>query len=313
MRWVVVLVLVLLGGCNAGIDKGIPYEEGSVKVYFCPRDNCSEKIIDVINSSSEAVCAFYDLDIPEIFYSIRGRNGSIITDDGNFKIFKGYWFVRKDKSSGLMHNKFCVLDRKRVTTGSMNPTENGDKKNSNNLLIIDSKYLAYNYYHEFDEMWKGVFGKGEKIRFSKVNLSGIVVENYFCPEDGCKDRVVELIRAAKDSVHFMTFSFTDRDIAELLVNKSREGVMVYGIMEKQRITRKENVYSYLDKNGVNVFPDNNKYVMHHKVFVIDKSVVVTGSYNPTKNGDSVNDENVLVIYDDGIAEKFVDEFERVKG
>ena len=48
--------------------------------------------------------------------------------------------------------------------------------------------------------------------------------------------------------------------------------------------------------------------MHNKVFVIDNKTVITGSYNPTKNANERNDENILIIHDKKIAEKFLNEF-----
>ena len=35
--------------------------------------------------------------------------------------------------------------------------------------------------------------------------------------------------------------------------------------------------------------------MHHKVFIIDEEIVITGSFNPSKNADTRNDENILII------------------
>ncbi|MBW2972476.1 hypothetical protein KY359_05560, partial [Candidatus Woesearchaeota archaeon] len=57
--------------------------------------------------------------------------------------------------------------------------------------------------------------------------------------------------------------------------------------------------------------DGNKANMHHKVFVIDNKTVVTGSFNPTSNADTKNDENVLIIHDPEVAQKFSEEWERV--
>jgi phospholipase D len=51
--------------------------------------------------------------------------------------------------------------------------------------------------------------------------------------------------------------------------------------------------------------------MHHKVFIIDKEAVVTGSYNPTKSGNTRNDENMLIIHDKEIANQFLEEFDFV--
>lgn len=53
--------------------------------------------------------------------------------------------------------------------------------------------------------------------------------------------------------------------------------------------------------------------MHHKVFIIDEKVVVTGSFNPTAGGNERNDENILIIEDEAIAKRFVEEFWKVYG
>jgi len=67
----------------------------------------------------------------------------------------------------------------------------------------------------------------------------------------------------------------------------------------------------MNYQDIDVYLDANKNTMHHKVFIIDNSTVITGSFNPSKNGDERNDENMLVIKDREIAALFLDEFERV--
>jgi len=52
--------------------------------------------------------------------------------------------------------------------------------------------------------------------------------------------------------------------------------------------------------------------MHHKVLIIDRQIVVTGSYNFSRNAEERNDENILVIYNTDIAEAFLEEFARVQ-
>lgn len=52
--------------------------------------------------------------------------------------------------------------------------------------------------------------------------------------------------------------------------------------------------------------------MHHKVFIIDGKTVVTGSFNPTAGGNTRNDENILIIEDEEIAELFLEEFDKVR-
>jgi phosphatidylserine/phosphatidylglycerophosphate/cardiolipin synthase-like enzyme len=65
------------------------------------------------------------------------------------------------------------------------------------------------------------------------------------------------------------------------------------------------------EESMEVLYDSNKANMHHKVFIVDKSIVITGSYNPTNNGNTRNDENILIIHDPEIADLFNQEFESV--
>jgi len=49
--------------------------------------------------------------------------------------------------------------------------------------------------------------------------------------------------------------------------------------------------------------------MHHKVFIIDGKTVITGSMNPTGSGNKRNDENMLIIHNEKVVNKFLEEFE----
>lgn len=130
---------------------------------------------------------------------------------------------------------------------------------------------------------------------------------YFCPKDHCSDKAIKVLESADESIYFMLYSFTDKDIADTLIIKSND-LEVKGIMEKQRITSGYNLYNYLKENNINVIPDKNRATMHNKVFIIDKKIVITGSYNPTKNGNEKNNENMVIIYDSHIANLFLKEF-----
>ena len=110
----------------------------------------------------------------------------------------------------------------------------------------------------------------------------------------------------------MTFSFTHEGIANILLLKNVDGVEVKGVMEVKQISEYSQ-FNRLLQNGIDVHRDGNKYNLHHKVFIIDEKIVVTGSFNPSTNGDQRNDENVIIIEDEGIAKQFVDEFWKVYG
>jgi len=288
---------------------------GNIEVYFCPQENCEEKLVNTLNSAQESInCAFFELRLDSVKDKLLKKEKKqeisvkVITDNLNLEDFN-HSFVRYDQW-GLMHHKFCIIDGIKILTGSMNPTNNGAHKNNNNLLIINSKILAKNYQDEFEEMWNGTYKKGKKVRNPKIKLNEIVIENHFCPEDNCLERIKDKLKNAKNEIYFMTFSFTHPSIANILLLKNLDEVMVKGVMEARQVT-KHSQFKRLNDSGIKVVKDKNKANMHHKVFIIDNETVITGSMNPSQGGNKVNDENVLIINDKDIAKLFLEEFERV--
>jgi phosphatidylserine/phosphatidylglycerophosphate/cardiolipin synthase-like enzyme len=299
------------------------YEKGNLSLYFCPRDDCEFMFLDFINSAKEEIsCALFDVGLDSVQNKLLEKekelegNVKIVTDDNYLHKFD-HSFVVSD-SWGLMHHKFCVVDGLKVLTGSMNPTNNGAHKNNNNLIIIKSKLLAQNYLSEFEKMYSGKFKKKEgnsnlvnEQIILEVNKRNITIKNYFCPKDNCAYRIKEELKKANKSIHFMTFSFTNDGIANILLLQQLKGVKVEGVMEARQVS-KYSKFQVLKFQGVNVSKDSNKQNMHHKFFVIDSKTVITGSMNPTGGGDSRNDENVVVIEDEEIAKMYLGEFERLQ-
>jgi phosphatidylserine/phosphatidylglycerophosphate/cardiolipin synthase-like enzyme len=68
---------------------------------------------------------------------------------------------------------------------------------------------------------------------------------------------------------------------------------------------------FFRESGLNVLLDRNPEVLHHKFMVIDGKIVVIGSYDFTNRAENDNDENVLIIHNEIVAQKFLEEYERV--
>ena len=295
-------------------------EIGTIEVYFCPQDNCTEILYNFITAANNSLyCALYDLDLVQVIKVINNKSYYIKTKlvvDNNNKIdfnnkYQNYkkpsQFIKYDNNNQLMHNKFCIRDNNTVLTGSFNPTYNGAYNNNNNIIIINSKTVAKNYNDEFFELWHGVFGKGDRVNNPIIILNNYTVENYFCPEDNCQEKLLTNIKSANKSIYFMTFSFTDNAIGANLVLKLKKNISVKGIFESRQIS-KYSEYELLKYQGADIILDKNPKSMHHKVFIIDNRTVITGSYNPTKNGNTRNDENIIIINDPFIVNKFINEF-----
>jgi phosphatidylserine/phosphatidylglycerophosphate/cardiolipin synthase-like enzyme len=62
---------------------------------------------------------------------------------------------------------------------------------------------------------------------------------------------------------------------------------------------------------VDVRRDGIAGLMHHKLILIDDSIVITGSYNFTNSAETRNDENVIILFNTEAAARYLDEFWRV--
>lgn len=222
--------------------------------------------------------------------------------------------VVADERSAFMHNKFVVIDREQVWTGSWNLTENGTYRNNNNLIVLHSRELAANYTAEFEEMFAaGQFGPRSPAvtPYAISRVGGMRVENYFAPEDDVLARLLPFLERARASIYFMAFSFTEDTVRDALIDRQRAGVLVRGVVEARNANGSGSDYPDLVTAGVDVLTDGNPYVMHHKVIIIDEQIVITGSYNFTSSAQKNNDENLLILHSPAVAARYLAEFQRV--
>ena len=221
--------------------------------------------------------------------------------------------VRFDRREPFMHDKIVVIDGAIVWAGSWNLTENDTWRNNNNMLRFASRQLAADYAREFEQMFGERFGAAKRggTPYPRVRVGAARVEVYFSPEDGVARHVIERVRAARQSVTFLAFSFTSDAIADAMIARAGAGVPVRGVFESNNAGGSGAAYGRLRANGLDVLEDGNCYNLHHKVIVIDAHTVIAGSYNFTASAERDNDENLVIIDDPQLARAYMDEFERV--
>ena len=129
-------------------------------------------------------------------------------------------------------------------------------------------------------------------------------EVRFSPKGGCTEAVVDALRGAKTSVLVQAYSFTSAPIAAALVDAHRRGVRVEVILDKSQRTEKYSSADFVVHAGIPTRIDDRHAIAHNKVMVIDGTTVLTGSFNFTKAAEEHNAENLLVIRDAALAEKY---------
>lgn len=283
-------------------------------------------IAEIENAATSIDFAAYDINLQSVTDALlaaklRGVQVRVVTDSDNLarspvaQLRSVGIPVMGDERSALMHDKFIVVDGTIIFTGSWNPTDNDTWRNNNNLLRITAPPVVQNFVVEFAEMLQPVgFGPRSPATtpFSSTEVEGVLVETYFSPEDGVATHILGALRGAQHSVHFMAFSFTRQDFADVLLERAAAGVAVRGVFEDRLLSGSgRKVFDRLQSAGVPVLADGNRYTMHHKVFVIDAATVVTGSYNFSAAAEDSNDENVIILHGPVLAGLYETEFDEV--
>lgn len=222
--------------------------------------------------------------------------------------------IVSDNRSALMHNKFMIMDSLTVWMGSMNYTMNDVYRNNNNTMMLRSRRAVEVYQAEFNEMFeRGQFGtRSDASNTGNFSQDGVPIEIYFAAENAVTDMIVREINAARSSIRFMAFSFTLDSMGTALVSRAQAGVNVQGVFETTGSLTQYSEMGRLHCAGMDVRQDGNNGVLHHKVFVIDESTVIFGSFNFSDSAASSNDENLMIIRDRNIAALFLQEFGRVQ-
>jgi phosphatidylserine/phosphatidylglycerophosphate/cardiolipin synthase-like enzyme len=313
-------------------------EEEWMKVYFTEpeaayaesyRGGPDAALAEAIKAARLTVeVAIYNMNLWSIRNALmeahdRGVIVRVVTDSDNMDgdefqdLIEAGVPVLGDRHEGRMHNKFVIIDRHEVWTGSMNFTLNGAYEDNNNLISIDSSEIAENYLVEFNEMFEDDYFGVESPKNTlhpKVTIGETVVETYFSPEDDVQDRIVELILGAEKNIRFMAYSFTADEPGEAIRLKAEEGVEVIGVMDNEQVLSNAGTeFDAFHQAELDVRLDGTEGQMHHKVIIIDEKIIIAGSYNFSNNAEEINDENVIVIHSANIAALFTGEFVKILG
>ena len=173
----------------------------------------------------------------------------------------------------------------------------------------------------------------------QCRIGGRRVDVWFSPGDRAVDRLTECVRqSARESVHFLIFAWSDQRLCDVIKEKWEgevrdrhgrlTGFTVRGVFDAsfwdQWWSASINMTGrtvYRESRGnpnrrwyyrAPVFPDREYRKLHAKTMIIDANgkqpMVATGSTNWSRNGQRVNDENMLVIHDRAIVNQFMQEF-----
>ena len=155
-------------------------------------------------------------------------------------------------------------------------------------------------------------GKYECPEFDEIMLSARAYENLnaITEFNKIKTLITEQIQSAKYLIWVAVAWFTDKDLANELYRKAKQGVNVQIIINDDGINKclSGKLEQYFETHKID---PKNICLMHNKFCIIDLKKVIHGSYNWT-NKAQYNDESVTLIESRNIAEEFASEFTKLK-
>ncbi|ACK66867.1 helix-hairpin-helix motif protein [Rippkaea orientalis PCC 8801] len=219
--------------------------------------------------------------------------------------------------------------------------------NDNNLLKINSAEIAQVFTEEFNLMWgDGVggnfdsqFGVKKSMRSPQtltVGNSRITVkfspnsrqENWQNTSNGL---IETTLNRATNSINLALFVFSEQTLVDDLEKKHDQGVEIRALIDPEFVFRSYSEgldmlgvalsdncryepnnkpwLNPIDTVGIPNIPDGDK--LHHKMAVIDQTIVITGSHNWSEAANHQNDETLLIIENPTIAAHYQREFDRL--
>jgi phospholipase D len=171
--WVFLVLAIALDGTTTSTYGQSATGTGALSVFFTPQDHPGDAVVEAFNGAHRQILAaiyeFTASDIAEALIRAQARHLDVwLIMDQSATRDRGSQYLRLSQAleshlrvraglngaSGIVHNKFAVVDSMRVLTGSFNWTYSAENRNWENLVIIDSPTLAKAYAQQFHRMWQ---------------------------------------------------------------------------------------------------------------------------------------------------------------
>lgn len=221
--------------------------------------------------------------------------------------------VRGDFNPKIFHQKFVLRDyddgkattpgNPALLSGSANFTWTDTHVNLNNVFVFHNSYVSRQYELEFEQLRLGTFGRGLHGDVpSTYDLAGVPVKVLFAPDHTPELEFMKQMLKGTSEVAFAIFTFAGSSgIDDTMLALARGGMKIRGVLDPGQAAQdwaapKTMIHPNIDlfvprRSGV--FKDLRK--LHHKLMVIDETVVVAGSFNYTQPANDYNDENLFVL------------------
>ncbi|HBP23079.1 MAG TPA: hypothetical protein DEA08_35570 [Planctomycetes bacterium] len=171
-----------------------------VQVYFAPEDDALDRLIELVKTARRSIKIIaFAFTSPRLFKAITERMAAGVEVQGLFESRHAGWKdimiaplhnagadVRFDRNPDALHHKVIVIDGRYVCTGSFNFSDNADRTNDENMVIVNSRSVARVFTRELAQLFS----------VSDPNDPRIATAGMPDPNDD-PDGILDAIRAAR--------------------------------------------------------------------------------------------------------------------
>jgi phosphatidylserine/phosphatidylglycerophosphate/cardiolipin synthase-like enzyme len=221
--------------------------------------------------------------------------------------------VRGDFNPAIFHQKFILRDYAdgkatkpgdpALLTGSTNFTWTGTHVNLNHVFVFRSAYVCRQYEAEFDQLRQGRFGRSTHGDVPKTyDLGGVPAKILFAPEHAPELEIMKQMLKGQHEVVFAIFTFSGSSgIDDTMLALARGGMTIRGVLDRGQAAHDWAATKTMVHPNISLFVPRRSGAfatlgkLHHKLMVVDDTIVVAGSFNYTLPANDYNDENIFVL------------------
>lgn len=137
------------------------------EVCFSPDERCDVKLIKFIETAEKSIdIAIYSINLESLVHVLavklkKGIKIRVVVDKQQSKerhshvstLIKAGVDVKIGRQRGFMHEKFVIIDNKRLETGSFNYTHHATTANHENQVYLSTPNIVDRFQKQFDEIW----------------------------------------------------------------------------------------------------------------------------------------------------------------
>lgn len=138
----------------------------------------------------------------------------------------------------------------------------------------------------------------------------------FSNEDDISSGLISAIKSANKTLEIAIYSLSNKAISDAILDVFKRGVSVRVVIDWGQVSTSKidpSVKALMDaKVPMKSLKGGGNYgIMHNKITIVDRSLLITGSYNYTVSANTKNFENIVFITDKNNINSYVQYFENM--